>query len=117
MRLRFTKAQILAFLREAEAGTPVMDLCWNHCFSRSTFRAWKAKYGDLIHAGTGRVEQLEGENARLREALARATAAFAWLPRQSADAALFPAEQKASRRVARSIRSAVCAAPISSPRR
>ena len=80
MRLRFTKTQILGFLREAEAGTPVMDLCWNHCFSRSTFRAWKAKYGELIHAGTGRVEQLEGENARLREALARAEAAFAWLP-------------------------------------
>jgi hypothetical protein len=25
-----------------------MDLCWNHCFSRSTFRAWKAKYGDFL---------------------------------------------------------------------
>jgi putative transposase len=48
MRIRFTKSQILGFLREAQAGTPVMDLCWNHCFSRSTFRAWKAKYGDLL---------------------------------------------------------------------
>jgi putative transposase len=50
MRRRFAKAQILGFLREAAAGTPIMDLCWNHCFSRSTFRAWKAKYGDLVYA-------------------------------------------------------------------
>ena len=54
MRIRFTKSQILGFLREAQAGTPVMDLCWNHCFSRSTFRAWKAKYGDLLDGGAPR---------------------------------------------------------------
>jgi hypothetical protein len=51
---RFSEAQILDFLREAAAGTPVMDLCWNHCFSRSTFRAWKAKYGHAIHAKSDR---------------------------------------------------------------
>lgn len=45
MRARFSEAQILGFLREAAAGTPVMDLCWNHCFSRSTFHTWKRKYG------------------------------------------------------------------------
>ena len=43
MGQRFSEAQILGFLREAAMGVPVMDLCWNHCFSRSTFRAWKAK--------------------------------------------------------------------------
>jgi putative transposase len=68
---RFSEAQILAFLREAAAGTPVMDLCWNHCFSRSTFRAWKAKYGEATAAETARLNQLEIENARLRRALAR----------------------------------------------
>jgi hypothetical protein len=55
MRRRFSQTQILGFLREAAAGTPVMDLCWNHCFSRSTFHAWKAKYGKAIntHPGAG----------------------------------------------------------------
>jgi putative transposase len=72
MRLRFTKTQILGFLREAEAGVPVMDLCWNNCFSRATFRAWKAKYGEQIEAKTKRLKQLEAENARLRRALVSA---------------------------------------------
>jgi len=71
MRIRFTKTQILGFLREAEAGTPVMDLCWNHCFSRSTFRAWKAKYGAQLRGGIGRLKQLEQENVRLRDVLAQ----------------------------------------------
>jgi hypothetical protein len=45
MRRRFSEAEILGFLRQAAAGTPVLDLCWNHCIPRSTFYAWKAKYG------------------------------------------------------------------------
>jgi putative transposase len=72
MKQRFSEAQILRFLREAAAGTSVMELCWNHCFSRSTFRAWQAKYGAAIDADIGRLKQLELENARLRKALARA---------------------------------------------
>ena len=72
VRRRFTEAQILGLLREVEAGTPVMDLCWNHCISRSTFHAWKAKYGAASDVKTGRLQQLELENARLRNALARA---------------------------------------------
>ena len=71
MRGRFSEAQILSFLREAAAGTSVMELCWNHCFSRSTFRAWKAKYGEAIDAEIGRLKQLELDNARLRQSLAR----------------------------------------------
>ena len=71
MKTRFSERQILGFLREAAAGTPVIDVCWNHCISRSTFRAWKAKYGAAIGAEVGRLKQLEHENARLREALAR----------------------------------------------
>jgi putative transposase len=65
---RFSEAQILGFLREAAAGTPVMELCWNHCFSRATFRAWKVRYGEAI-AETDRLKQLELENARLRKAI------------------------------------------------
>jgi len=71
MKSRFSERQIVGFLREAAAGTPVMEVCWNHCISRSTFRAWKAKYGAAIDAEVGRLKELERENARLREALAR----------------------------------------------
>ena len=77
MRTRFSTAQILGFLREAAAGTPIMEVCWNHCFSRSTSRAWKAKYGAAIDVETDRLKQLELENARLRKALARANAELA----------------------------------------
>ena len=69
MRARFSEAQILRLLREAAAGTPVMDLCWNHCISRSTFRAWRVKYGAAINAEIGRLRKLERENAQLRRAL------------------------------------------------
>ena len=71
MRERFSETQILEFLRLAAAGTPVMELCWNHCFSRSTFRAWKARYGGAIADGARQLEELEHENARLRKALAQ----------------------------------------------
>jgi putative transposase len=70
--VRFSEAQIRGFLREAAAGRSVMELSWNHCFSRSTFRAWKAKYGAAVNADTERLKQLELENARPRETLARA---------------------------------------------
>lgn len=76
MRGRFSEAQILDFLRAAAAGTPVVELCWNHCFSRSTFRAWKSKYPDALAARGARLAQLERENAQLRKALGeRANAA------------------------------------------
>ncbi len=74
MKSRFSEAADPRFPAPAAAGTPVMELCWNHCISRSTFRAWKAKYGAAIGAEVGRLKQLERENARLRRALARATA-------------------------------------------
>ena len=81
MRARFTRTQILGFLREAAAGTPVMELCWNHCFSRSTFRAWKAKYGTAAEAN--RFAQLRSENERLRDGLASAAAEIERLRRQT----------------------------------
>jgi putative transposase len=70
MRGRFSEAQILGFLREVSAGTPAVELCWAHSFSRSTFRGWKAKYGVAIDAEAGRLQDLELENARLRKSLA-----------------------------------------------
>jgi putative transposase len=72
MRKRFSEAQIHAFLRAVAAGTPVIDVCWNHCISRSTFYGWKARHGAAIDAEIRRLKALERENARLREALVRA---------------------------------------------
>ena len=72
MRRRFSEEEILGFLREAAAGIPVLDICWNHCISRSTFRAWKAKYGAVGDGPCDRLKALESENARLRTSLARA---------------------------------------------
>jgi hypothetical protein len=65
-----------------------MDLCWNHCISRSTFRAWKAKYGAARDVKTGQLQQIELENARLRSALARANSDLQHLCRQSPGAPL-----------------------------
>ncbi len=56
---RWSEAQIRAFLRQAAAGTPVIDLCWNHGFSRSTFHAWRSKYGAIT---AGRLRQAEGSH-------------------------------------------------------
>ena len=71
MRRRFSQAQILGFLREAAAGTPIIDLCWNHCFSRSTFHAWKAKYGELpCTQGPRRTRDARGATAAVDSGVA-----------------------------------------------
>ena len=96
MRRRFSEAEIQGFLREAAAGTPVVELCWNHCFSRSTFRAWKAKYGAAIAVDTDRLKQLEFENARLRKALAHANSDLERLRGKTSGAALLSARTGSS---------------------
>ncbi len=46
-RLRFTDSQILAVLKQAEAGTTVPDLCREHGISTATFYKWRSKYGGM----------------------------------------------------------------------
>ena len=69
---RFTDSQIIAILKQAEAGTPVPDLCREHGMSSATFYKWRAKYGGMEGDEARRLKDLEVENARLKKLLAEA---------------------------------------------
>ena len=67
---RFKQEQIIAVLKEAEAGVSVADLCRKYGISDGTFYNWKAKYGGLTVNEAGRVRLLEDENRRLKHIVA-----------------------------------------------
>lgn len=71
-RSRFTEEQIIAILREQEAGAATAEICRKHAASSATFYAWKAKYGGLDVSQARRLKALEDENARLKKLLAEA---------------------------------------------
>jgi putative transposase len=67
---RFTEEQIIAVLKEAEAGAKVLDLCRKHGISDATFYNWKAKYAGMTVAELRRLRELEAENAKLKRIVA-----------------------------------------------
>jgi putative transposase len=71
-RSRFSEEQIIAILKEQEAGVPTADVCRRHGVSGATFYKWKAKFGGLEVSEAKRLRQLEGENAKLKKLLAEA---------------------------------------------
>src|SRR5215471_6800511 len=71
-RLRFTEEQIIAVLREQEAGMKTAEICRKHGISDATFYKWKAKYGGLEVSEAKRLRALEDENGRLKRMLAEA---------------------------------------------
>ena len=71
-RSRHTEEQIIAILKEHEAGTKTADLCRKHGISEGTFYNWKAKYGGLDVSEAKRLKALETENAKLKRLLADA---------------------------------------------
>jgi putative transposase len=71
-RSRFTEEQIIGFLRQAEAGMPVKDLCRKEGFSDVTFYKWRAKFGGMEATDAKRLRDLEAENAKLKKLLAEA---------------------------------------------
>lgn len=67
---KFTEAQILFALRQAEAGTKVKEVCRKMGISEATFYNWKKKYGGLGTSELRRLRQLEAENAELKKLVA-----------------------------------------------
>jgi putative transposase len=72
MKKRFTDEQIIGFLKEAEAGTPVKELCRKHGFSDAAFYGWRSKFGGMEVSDAARLRNLESENSRLKKLLAEA---------------------------------------------
>ena len=71
-RTRHTEEQIIAILKEQEAGVKTADLCRKHGISEQTFYNWKSKWGGLEVSEAKRLRGLESENARLKKLLADA---------------------------------------------
>ena len=70
---RFTEEQITYALRQAEAGTPVADVCRQLGVSEASFYVWKKKYGELDLTELRELRQLRDENARLKRVVADLT--------------------------------------------
>jgi putative transposase len=69
---KYSEEQIIGFLKQAEAGVPVKDVCRKGGFSDATFYMWRAKYGGMDIPDAKRLRELEGENAKLKRLLAEA---------------------------------------------
>jgi putative transposase len=72
MKKRFTEEQIIGFLREADAGLTVKDLCRRHGFSEASYYLWRSKFGGMNVSDAKRLKELESENTRLKNAVEEA---------------------------------------------
>jgi putative transposase len=64
---RFSDSQIMAILKQAEAGTPAPELCREHGISSATFYKWRTKFGGMDASLLSRLRELEDENRRLKK--------------------------------------------------
>ena len=67
---RFTEEQIIGILKQAQAGTKIVDLCRTHGISDATFYNWRTKYGGMEVSDAKRLRVLEDENKKLKQMLA-----------------------------------------------
>ena len=72
-RSKFTDEQIVAIVKEGEAGRKVADVCRANGITSQTYYRWKAKYGGLELSDVQRLRQLEDENRRLKQIVAEQT--------------------------------------------
>lgn len=72
MKKRYSEEQIIGFLKEAEAGVPIKELCRRHGFSEASYYLWRSKFGGMDVSDAKRLKALESENARLKKLLAEA---------------------------------------------
>ncbi len=69
---RFSEEQVIGFLKQADAGMPIKELCRKGGFSDATFYKWRAKFGGMEVSDAKRLKELESENAKLKRLLADA---------------------------------------------
>ena len=70
MKKRFSEEQIIGFLKEADAGMAVVELCRKHGFSDASFYTWRAKFGGMTVSDAKRLRDLEAGNPQLKKLLA-----------------------------------------------
>ena len=63
---RFTETQIIAILKEADAGITVKEICRKHGISDATYYKWKSKYGGMSASDLKRLKEMEQELSRLK---------------------------------------------------
>jgi len=63
---RYSDSQIMAILKQAEAGVPVPELCREHGMSSASFYKWRSKYGGMDASMMARMKELKAENSRLK---------------------------------------------------
>ena len=67
---RFTESQMIAVVKQGDAGIPIKDICRQAGISQATYYQWKSKYGGMEASDLRRVKELEAENAKLKRMFA-----------------------------------------------
>ena len=70
MKGRFNEEQIIALLKQHEAGIPTSQLCRDNNVSTATFYKWKAKFGGMQVNDAKRLRRPEDENSKLKRVVA-----------------------------------------------
>ena len=63
---RYSDAQIMGILKQAESGVPISELCREHGMSNVSFYKWRAKYGGMDVSMMSQLKVMEAENRRLK---------------------------------------------------
>ena len=63
---RYSDAQIMGILKQAESGVPISELCREHGMSNASFYKWRAKYGGMDVSMMSQLKVMEAENRRLK---------------------------------------------------